>query len=627
MAYDLFRKLCDSLEIRANSAADRDRRLYERLEAILGMGTTKPRAFFAAHPEISDAGVLAAFLKTLEPFSNMLEAIFQVCSRSDARATGGHDLVLRYGPEVESLTFDVTAFLEYRQTLSYITASTLQPRYHTDFIPGYGHWLEWLENQSRFPASGGPSLEGDVNPGDLERLIERARTIGRRHLEVLRALRIDTPFSPEALSRQLRELGVTWDHEPNTEYRLSSWRDNVIAGFETFEGLTAASLMRRFTAQVLLVGIRFLERVLSEIAIETSGWTWQEAVERWLSLPYWRKRWQVYEVWVFSVCLDHLFRAGGAVFDPELPLRTGAAGRPLAELRFGGLAALELWFEYPLHADWLRQLRPDIAYVLRYGTARTLIAFVECKQRASESAAAILSDAAKYLPFVPEGSRHLVVNYDPLLGITTQREQRNGTRVLSLHDQVFPGGAGESALHAFVRDLCPVSSLIVFVVDTTESMTPYLTGIKAWIAVFAKSVTSPTAGLLILYGDHSDVYIVKPELESHDLAYIGRRIESVQRTSGGDEAEALEDALHFVGAELERRGTVATQLFVFTDAPPHLPDECPSGYDFRGEIPKLRRQRVEVAVVACGYEEPDSPVWTRGLDVRILYLESGGHRV
>ncbi len=74
-SYELFRRLCDALEIRDNSRADRDRRLYDEFRVKLGMAHLKPRQFFTQNPRLSEVSVFAAFLEVMEPFAKMLELI------------------------------------------------------------------------------------------------------------------------------------------------------------------------------------------------------------------------------------------------------------------------------------------------------------------------------------------------------------------------------------------------------------------------------------------------------------------------------------------------------------------------------------------------------------------------
>jgi hypothetical protein len=70
-------------------------------------------------------------------------------------------------------------------------------------------------------------------------------------------------------------------------------------------------------------------------------------------------------------------------------------------------------------------------------------------------------------------------------------------------------------------------------------------------------------------------------------------------TDGDDDPEALEDALHFVNNEIEHMGLSKVRVAVFTDAPPHSPEECPCGYDFFKEIKKMKVHGTKIEIIGC----------------------------
>ncbi len=142
MSYQFFRHLCGTLEIRSNSEADRDRKLYDQVRTRLGMGELKPTDFFDRHPDIADAEVLVAFLDVLQPFTAMLEFIFSTCSRATRGATGGKDFTIRYDESTDSLSFDLEAFKRWRAAHALVTGEATLPRYESDYVPSYGKRLE-----------------------------------------------------------------------------------------------------------------------------------------------------------------------------------------------------------------------------------------------------------------------------------------------------------------------------------------------------------------------------------------------------------------------------------------------------------------------------------------------------
>lgn len=110
---------------------------------------------------------------------------------------------------------------------------------------------------------------------------------------------------------------------------------------------------------------------------------------------------------------------------------------------------------------------------------------------------------------------------------------------------------------------------------------------------------------VVAYGDHCDAnttYVTKTCSFTVDVEVVRSFVSSVERTGGGDEPEALEDAL------MEANGLVwkdrAKKCIVLVgDAPPHGVmdgfDQCACGIDYREETKKLAEKGVKTYSVLC----------------------------
>lgn len=612
MSYALFRRLCDTLVVR-NGPADRDRALYDQLRENLRMNGMGPKPFFASHPEVTEAAVLVAFLEALEPFSRMLEEIFRTCSHSPRGGTGGNDLTLRYSDEARSLRFDLDAFLRFRHLRRLVSAPRVIPRYHSDFVPLFGAALERLtrgEGNRWLPHD--PSIKPPPGPPEFDAFFARAKETGTAHLNLLDELLAEG--DPGDLPRWLGERGVTGDILPGSIGETGRWRASIEAGLRALDQLDGRTVVDTVPHDQLRPTLTWLCGLLRRIRTVRNGRAWRDAIERFLQFPYWKKRWQVYEVWVVASWLDALFAAGGRAnpgADGQVRLRTGSKSEPLGILDISPSLAVELWMEFPISSHD-QDLRPDMVIAIRHGESRVPLRFVECKQRMNVTADAMWGDARKYLPSMPRGSEHVVLNYDSYPDGASSVETDAEQRTLISMGGVRPDGTGEGWFRRLISETFGGDDAWVLVVDTTGSMH----GLLPMIANHIRDIPVSARGarmLLVLYGDHGDTYTVKLHAETADAASLSAALLQAPTTHGDDAPEALEDALNFVRVELQRRGWPATRVVVFSDAPAHAPSECPHGYDFEDELRRLIDRGCDVTLVDCG-EPPGSIGWDRVAD-------------
>lgn len=607
-SYALFRHIASALEIRDNSDADRDRNLYDAIRCDLGMGKEKPSAFFAAHPEITEMHVLTTFLNILAPFSKMLESIFSLCSRTNRGATGGNDLAIRYDLTADSLRFDTGAFKRYRRVWQMVTATRIQPRYHSDYVPMYPHILQELVRGRTGPRFYRQQPVAPCTVEILSDLLNQARIVGEAHMSLLddffSTMGNGTPTEDE-VKEWFKDRRIEGMYIPSTPDRVQSWRSSVASGLDTLMTAESVDIFGLRPPQEIAEDAQRLKECIDEISLVGERASLQEVVEEWLSLPYWKKRWQVYEVWIYAECQRAILDAGGRFnLGPteELVLHTGAPDNPHGILALRTPWEIELWCEYPLGARRKRALRLDLAFVLRTPQFRMPLHFVECKQRINVSASAMANDASKYLALMPRRTTHFLVNYDSFDSPTVTTTPDNDGRSIMCFGDVRPDEPALTGFRRCIRSLLFCGRSFYILVDTTGSMHSKIQEVAQHCAGLTAIVQPSDTLRLILYGDHGDEYTVKDQIGTSDASNIVDAILTAPLTNGNDVPEALEDALHYVREHIQDSRCNRPQVFVFGDGAAHDVTSCPNGHDFHRELDLLRELGADVTLVACRTE-------------------------
>ncbi|MES2533725.1 MAG: VWA domain-containing protein [Pseudomonadota bacterium] len=117
---------------------------------------------------------------------------------------------------------------------------------------------------------------------------------------------------------------------------------------------------------------------------------------------------------------------------------------------------------------------------------------------------------------------------------------------------------------------------LVFLVDATGSMGDEIGKLKASLRSIANEVAQlpsrpDTCFGLVAYRDRGDAFMVRTHDFTNDLNAFQAVLNALQASGGGDNPEALNEALHETVHRLNWRGTSATRMVVLlADAPPHL---------------------------------------------------------
>jgi hypothetical protein len=151
---------------------------------------------------------------------------------------------------------------------------------------------------------------------------------------------------------------------------------------------------------------------------------------------------------------------------------------------------------------------------------------------------------------------------------------------------------------------------IVFVIDSTGSMNPFIEEVKSKVIDIIKKIESAEIGPLVnfgivVYGDHppQDTIVTKSFQLTNDHERILRNVQSLPRTGGGDYPEAVVDGLSH-GIDMQWREGSHRVLVLIGDAPPHgftsdpsddcFPSGCPCGRD---PIQEAKRARDSAIII------------------------------
>ncbi len=154
---------------------------------------------------------------------------------------------------------------------------------------------------------------------------------------------------------------------------------------------------------------------------------------------------------------------------------------------------------------------------------------------------------------------------------------------------------------------------MVFVVDNTGSMGPYIENTKRKILEIIRTIKKEELCKrlrvgLVSYRDHppeESTYVTQKFELSPDTEKIEKNIRSMSASGGGDGPEAVSDALH-VANRMEYLRDAAKVMVLVGDAPPHgveegdrWPDGPPSGIKWRDEVKKAYEKGIVIHTVGC----------------------------
>jgi Mg-chelatase subunit ChlD len=144
---------------------------------------------------------------------------------------------------------------------------------------------------------------------------------------------------------------------------------------------------------------------------------------------------------------------------------------------------------------------------------------------------------------------------------------------------------------------------LAFCIDTTGSMQNEIDSVKTKtkeiVAKLSGSKPSPDIRVgVVAYRDRGEEYVTKVFPFSDNIDQVVKDISSLKAQGGGDEPEAVNQALHASVSDLawDKDKKTVKLLFLIGDAGPH---EYPNDYSWETESKKAIAQGIQINTIAC----------------------------
>ena len=151
---------------------------------------------------------------------------------------------------------------------------------------------------------------------------------------------------------------------------------------------------------------------------------------------------------------------------------------------------------------------------------------------------------------------------------------------------------------------------LLFLVDATGSMGDEIDKLKASMADIADQIGRLPAAPDVRYGlvafrDQGDAFVVRTDDFTPDLWSFQRSLAALRAEGGGDEPEALNEALHRSLYDLSWRTDDTVRLVILVgDAPPHL-DYGWENFNYATDLIEAVRQGIKIYPVGASNLSPD----------------------
>ena len=116
---------------------------------------------------------------------------------------------------------------------------------------------------------------------------------------------------------------------------------------------------------------------------------------------------------------------------------------------------------------------------------------------------------------------------------------------------------------------------MVFVFDSTESMSDYINAVKMKINNLANAFRKlvPTCRIgLVTYRDYHNDYVTRSAPLTYGITSLKEFLSEVRVVGGGDRREAVAEGIRMAISEMEWRRNAKKVILVIGDAPPHKSD-------------------------------------------------------
>ena len=170
----------------------------------------------------------------------------------------------------------------------------------------------------------------------------------------------------------------------------------------------------------------------------------------------------------------------------------------------------------------------------------------------------------------------------------------------------------------------PIDAEVVFVLDTTGSMSGLIEGAKQKIWSIAGGVIQRTGGKvrigLVPYRDRGDAYVTRLFPLTNNLDQVYSDLQGFRADGGGDSPESVNQALHEAVTEIAWSDSprVLRTIFLVGDCPPHM--DYADDVKYPKSCALAVEKRIVVNTVQCGSESTTTPIWRE-----IAQLTDGGY--
>lgn len=376
----------------------RDVALYGALKRALNLPPGEFKKALRAG-NISAEAYLRALMSASEPLAKMYQEILTYCGKARfLRSKGGAQLAWDLESGGQQIGFSPEDFRLFEEIRTRVDPSVSAMRETKNEI------MDWLAHEVFTPSHRLTSTDFDWSEVELFRtLAEARRQYGSQHPDLFGGLgRMYLNGSGGAVPAHLKA-------------RVENHSD--------YPGKLAAAVRA------------FVPENLESIA------------SKFISLPFWKFRWQVYEIWNVALALSELQQVGFELLDNSGGASLVELGRQATLATHAGAAASFIY--QPTYRNRTGdEIRPDIAIVT--GTQATpdeVQLIIECKQRSTLQVSHLDEVRHKYESGLnATDGELLIVNYDDAPSMTPPIARRT-TLLGNLH----PGSGAEKTLRSFLQ--------------------------------------------------------------------------------------------------------------------------------------------------------------------------------
>jgi hypothetical protein len=436
----------------------RDVALYGALKRGLNLPHGEFKKALEARNTSAEA-YLRALMAAAEPLASMYREILSYCGKSRfLRSRGGAHVAWDVKSDGEQIGFSIEDFRVFDEI-----RTRLDPSLET-MCKVKNDIMDWLAHEVFAQNHRGlTSYDLDWSCVELFRVLAEARRLyGSAHPQLFGGLgRMYLNGSGGAVPKNLQALV---EHHPD------------------YPGYLAAAVRA------------FLPEDVESIA------------SKFISLPFWKFRWQVYEIWNVAFALSEFQKVGFVLADNPEGASLIELGRQATLATHEGANASFI-YQPTYRNNTGEEIRPDIVVTLgnqaTYEKARLII---ECKQRKALEITHLDEVRRKYESGLHAGDGELlIVNYDDAPPMTLPASTRT-----TLLGNVYPESASEATLRSFLKD-SHIASLCrreTWFVDISMSMGSVLDSDLRQLLIDRCQKLKP--GLFEVYGFAQDIARMGP---------------------------------------------------------------------------------------------------------------------